>query len=1342
MRKREIVKKENLLLIFLFLILIEFGFVLATAPSWKLGSSTTNYTTNEDSVYYHNLSENISGYSNDVNFSIDTDSSIYWTNASGRFQINELDILDWIRIYNPDTGNLTINASNDLQTGFFEIPIQATNTSDKEFTGTIFEFIINATNDAPEFISNGINNSYNLTQSENFLIYLNASDEELHYPLSFNVSFWNNCTHAPWSGRNTDENCSLFDFDFNITDLSDNISAIINFTPSRNDVGNYWLNISVRDSGENYLCPSKYCDNNSYQQNKTTVYSEIIKFQILSYLEINASDCQNKIFNESEENTCYINITTRGVNSNLTLQSIAELRNYNTPEWINESWFYGFNNSNADDYSLIVYINVTPDKKEIGNWTINFTVEDNDYNQTESELIYIFVNKTISSSPNVNDIEDINTSVNFETTINFNITDDDFLIPDKNVSYGGFNESLRINYTILNQSDLNQELVFSNFTFEIINNPVDGTNRTEARFVFTPSLNESGNYTINVSVFDNESNFDFDLFNLTVKSNSYPIWIFPLATNFSINEDDNLYLNLSENVSDSDGDSLTFSYSFQSGYDFPSFEENFNTSTGEINITPSDADVGLHWVNISVSDGYLVNETSFNFTVNNVHDSPSFNAIRCENGTKPEDNDALINATEDNITKIDIYIQDNDFNIPSIQADNGFYQENLSVVNTTVINISDGNLVEDFLNFSFLSFHPSDDTISIYRATFQPNKTYLGQYNITFYFNDSSGNENNHFFVLNINEISHTPSLGEVENFSIFVNESIYFDFNATDIEDINDSLGNFTFNISFILGSDFINENESIFNTTSGILNKSFNDSQAGKYHLNITVYDSSNLSNSKSFWIYVYDSPYFISPVSNYTFNLTENQTSLLDFKVNHSVGDNLTYELWIDSINCSYQNNSNCNYGSLILRENLSSYGNNSNFSWSFRPNFSDESYGNLKNLTVKVYASSNSLNNNTIENFSINRTFKLNISHTNYPVAFIRTIDNKGPVAYTSDIEIDLLDYFIDYDYFDSYYYYDYSRMHSDAEISFTSSGNSTYITSAINSQNDWEIIFSSSSADEGLFIINASSSSSNISSNYFFVEFTNPTTVPEVIYSSKSKKVEVPILLKLVLPGEISLINNDTVFVPIALRNEGKKVLSGINLSGFITKDSILNENFNISFSNSTFSQLKVNEQINLTMIVKTGLVEEGTYELTVNATVKNPKYHDWGKIFVKVEEVSKIKERLLFTSDFILENPQCAELTEIVNEAIKLFEEKNFDLALKTANEAVDACKQIIYSSGRFRIDDKSETKFYKTVSIFILSIFAGMILFYYYRKFKVKRGFVDRKDLSNKDYIYNKKEI
>jgi len=56
---------------------------------------------------------------------------------------------------------------------------------------------------------------------------------------------------------------------------------------------------------------------------------------------------------------------------------------------------------------------------------------------------------------------------------------------------------------------------------------------------------------------------------------------------------------------------------------------------------------------------------------------------------------------------------------------------------------------------------------------------------------------------------------------------------------------------------------------------------------------------------------------------------------------------YEFYIDSVD--YWNKTDYNYTNFTLIETNSSYGNLTNFSWSFTPNFTDETYGKLKNLT---------------------------------------------------------------------------------------------------------------------------------------------------------------------------------------------------------------------------------------------------------------------------------------------------------------------------------------------------------------------------------------------------------
>src|SRR3989339_315701 len=779
---------KELFIFVAIIFLIGTGFVLATAPIWQ--GTETNNTINEDTTYNHNLTLNITGYNNDVNFSIDSfaQNPIYWTNSSGRNPVNENSLLLWILM--KSGGNLTFNATYDNQTGFFEIPIQATNTTGTpSATVEYLEFMINATNDAPVFTN--INTTYNLTQNIQLQAYVNATDEEQHYSEFFNITFINNCTLAGWSTRT---NCSLLTLV-----NSSNTSALMNFTPERNDVGTYWANITVMDNGENYLCPHQFCDNATYQQNKTTY--KMVQLSVFSSLVVNVTDCQNKIFQENITNTCQINISTKGETDSMNLSSRASLRNY-AGSIVNTSWFYANSTQLAVDFIKTITVNVTPSKTEVGNWTINFTVVDTTSGENLTTPIYIYVNRTYNDVPEFTSLNNVNTSINLATTINLQVFDDDLLIPDKNSSYGGFNETTNFTVYIFNQSNLGQTLTINNFNVNILNMPVAGTNKTTARIVFTPNSSESGNYTINITVNDSENALVYNTFNMTILNNTAPNWTGLLQTTFVSNEGDSLNLNLSLNITDLSNSSTT-------------------------------------------------------------------------------------------------------------------------------------------LNFN-----------------------------------------------LTITEIQHSPTLDSLTNQTLKVNSTLSYEINATDLEDGNESTGNLTFIIEFLGGNNFINGNQTIFNTTSGQLNITFNDSQSGTYHLNVTVNDTSGRNSSQEFWIFVYGLPNVTFPISTFNFTLQENVTSSLIFKVNHTLQDNLTCKFYLND----------------VLRYNTSCYGNNANFTWSFTPNFTDETNNEYQNLTLVAI-------NPTFNELNFTQNWNVNITYTNSLLTFSASI---GSFNGGSPQVITLSDYFTDLD----------------------------------------------------------------------------------------------------------------------------------------------------------------------------------------------------------------------------------------------------------------------------------------------------------------------------------------
>jgi hypothetical protein len=769
------------------------------------------------------------------------------------------------------------------------------------------------------------------------------------------------------------------------------------------------------------------------------------------------------------------------------------------------------------------------------------------------------------------------------------------------------------------------------------------------------------------------------------------------------------------NVTDSDGDPLFFSYT--SDNSFPSFS--INSSTGIINFTPIDADIGQHIVNITVNDSYLTAVKTFNFSIYNTQDNPYFYLLQATNATPTTiTNGSRVNATEDNSTYFYLYMDDEDFKIPSSQK--SFYNESLTI-NLTIQGVN-----SSLFSFTRDSGWPTVDypNRTLYSATFVPRKTDLGDYNITINVTDYSNSSTYITFSLNISSINHDPVLSNLSNQTSAISRQLYYNINATDIEDGNDTSGtvnaNLTFSYSFLNGTDFINNNNTIFNQTTGILNVTFNSSQAGQYRINITVNDTSGLIDFEAFWVFVYGTPSISYPSSGAIFNLTENTTYNFNFTVSHSLLDNLTYNFYIDDI--SY--NGSYVYGNLNLRDNLSSYGNGTNVSWGFTPNFTDETYGKFKNLTLIIYPSSSQIANNTLLNTSIN--FNLNISHNNSPIIFEGDISDKGPVSYDNDITIDLSDYFSDIDYSDSFY---------DQSITFSIGSNTSGITSSVSS--DWILTLSASTEVTGLVNITGSDGTTSANSNSFLVQFTTPTSSSSSS-SSGGGTTEVPVSLKIIVPDPISAFKKEKIVLPLALENDGSVTLYDINLTGFVAKNGTNVSDISLSFSKSFFSSLSPGQRTNLNLTVDINTDEIGLYEITLNAKVKNPSYNDWGKIYLNVKEGESVREKILFTEEFVVSNPQCAELTELVNEAKKYLEQGNNQMAVNKADEALSACKEILSQASKPVIRRIVEDKLYRYLFIASLVAVSAGIVYYSYKRMILKRGrgsFVQQ-DIKNKKYL------
>jgi len=1265
-KKSEEYKDFKIKLLVVFGILLGAGLIIA----YPILDSGISDSLLEDTfpAYTYNFTQNISdsggGIEGNLIFSIEAINS-----SSHNF--TEVEDYTWIFI-DSETGVMTLNATQDNETGNFTISIHVIDSSTE---GTTIATVFNVTpvNDAPSFV--GLSNqSFNM--SELFEYIVNVSDEENNIPYFLNITFIS-CDVAEWSSRNCSNSSGrkLFnssDYNFNSTRGVLNIS----FIPSRNDVGSYIINFSVMD--------------NSSLGNKTT--SQLVNFSVLNR---NSAPffryvCDNeRNTTENSEFTCWINISDIDETYNLTIRT-------------NYSWFI-FNKTQNNsitknvsiltDYNASAMINFTANDLMVGNWTINISVSDTgelfDVQKVNSTLIWFFIN----NSEDTVSLDSVGNYTIYEDKIIYvNAYDDDLLIPDKSVK--------------------NEVLTFaSNTSWVNISSYSSEDNHTTAKIEidYDAGFAEgTGNYTININVTDSAGNFAEKEFIIEILADSPVAWDSLMQEVFVIYEGNETYLNFTQNTTDPEGDSIMFSFVNDSA--FPSF--NIDSNTGVINFTALDVDVGYHNVIINASDGKLDSLKSFNFTIYNVNDVPVIKTP-LETTNASIDANLNINSSEDNYTIITLWVEDDDFKILSNQK--SFYNESLNIN----LNISGPNINL----FSFVrddSFPiPSYPNKTKYLAIFTPNKTDVGNYNITINVSDLGNLSDVLSFNLTVFEKLHNPVLEEVENQTIKINQNFNYDLNATDSEDGSDAEGNLVFNYDFLFGADFINNNQTIFNTTSGIFNFTFNSSQGGRYHLNISVNDTDGDIDFIDFWIYVYDFPNINFPLEGHSFNLTENSTANLTFQVNHSVGTNLTYLFYTDSIvyvlNTSGNNTYwNFSYSNLSLIKNQTFYGNNTNFTWEFTPNFTDETYGLNKNMTLMVFSS-------LYPELNASQTWNLNISHANAPVTFETNI-GKQSRDYNTAITINLTNYFHDYDFLDNYYNQSFN-------FSIFSDTSPSYLAPYATVSSDWILTIPAPLKNVVEFLtINATDlDDNNLSltsalSNAFEVEFTTPAYTPT---PSGGGSVPRPYAFKIIAPGKISAYTNDRIKIPLTLVNKGVKAFKEISLTSEAFKEGIVSNKVLTFFDRNKIDLLKRDEIENLTLTVFLNTNKTGDYEILINATSKSPKYTDWTKIYINLQRLneSEVERYLLFTEEYIVQNPECLELKELVDEAKALFEKGEYSNARLKSEQIVSACEESISQVSLPKVRPLEEIEFRDYLALTSLGSFLLGISYYLIKRRRFKKS-------------------
>ncbi|MBU2637624.1 MAG: hypothetical protein KJ955_01495 [Nanoarchaeota archaeon] len=367
----------------------------------------------------------------------------------------------------------------------------------------------------------------------------------------------------------------------------------------------------------------------------------------------------------------------------------------------NYTWFtINCNNKPVTDGNSSCNVTFAPTDIAVYSHWINITVNDSG-NLKSSRLLNFSVNN-VADFPQWVNITNMTAWANVSFWYRVHATDDDSLtVFGDNVTYSA-------NYTWFN------------------------INRTTGVIQFNNSeLNDKAGitYWVNITANDTTNRQNSTVINFTIYQNSYPY--ITIVQEYNLTEGYAFSLNISANVTEPDGDYVNYTDN-TSLFDI-------NIATGIITFTPTDNEVGTHWVAINITDSHGTTNTSiFNFTVYNEADAPVLGIIY-----------NITNASEGTAVTFNLNLTDADLNISGgpesihILA-NATWPGTSTLLNVTVTRLNQTSLNPPSGRVAFdISFTPGPDS----------NGTYW--LNITI--NDSAGLGDSQIFFINVSEGGFPP---------------------------------------------------------------------------------------------------------------------------------------------------------------------------------------------------------------------------------------------------------------------------------------------------------------------------------------------------------------------------------------------------------------------------------------------------------------------------------------------------------------------------------------------------------------------------------------------------------
>jgi len=897
------------------------------------------------------------------------------------------------------------------------------------------------------------------------------------------------------------------------------------------------------------------------------------------------------------------------------------------------------------------------------------------------------------------------------------------------------NESSLLNWTVYAyDEESNYPLNFTDDT-ALIN--ITNISQNAARILFTPSYEDVGNHTLNLTVADNLSASNTTTIQIVVLSiNHNPI--LHNISNQTAKQGVMFYVNFTAWDFDNETMNFTSNSTFFNVTTWLNISNATHNATGVINFTPTNNDVGNHTILITVYDNRSGSDSQLvHFMINNTNDAPNITLpVSNVTGIAGVVFEQYIIISEpdlihgDNIT-VNVNVSYWNLTYVNQSARKVLFTPNMSLVGNHSVNISVndsyGSADYQIINFevqnnSIPYFNQSvgtrfaiedniwllkvnatdadgdslnftdnttlfDINISSGQINFTPNNTQVGNYTVLINVTDTKGAVNWTTFLLIVNNTNDAPNLSNLSTLpNIVVGYRWTYLVNATD-EDIYHNTGSLVENLTFADNTTYFNITHHLYDQNSmkvtALINFTPNSTMIGNHTYMINVTDLANVTDGQLVVFRILSNslaPYIINitpyglPVSNTTFNW---------YNISYFPG-NVT---WINiSENKSYLFNHTS-----ISPENysLSStwYLNGSLFNTSHALNWTVGFFEQgMQNLTLVVRD----------ERYSTaNFTWVLNISNANRAPNFSGPYPNitmqedailTGSVyeltRYYSDPDNDTLQF--------------NARQPAHVGIVITGDGDVTF-----NARDDWfGITWTMFNVSDGYAWV----ASNNVTINVTEVDdddtggTTGSTsgsgggtvTITEVETVVEPYEIETPkpVNLDLLVPRPITMYENETILAPIVLRNRGNDTLKGISLFAYTNASDI-----KLEFTKYYFNQLLPFQQVETNLII-TAYKKQGTYEVLVTAEVIDPDYNDSAIIFINsieknLENKTITNTKIAFARDLLRENAVCMELYELLRKADEALKNDELPRANLLIDSATEGCKYLIQNANAEREQPK-----------------------------------------------------